>query len=265
MRSRHYLIFLFLGVIVIAGSMAGCIRNTNTVKGQTIVVCSGAGLMKPMNELIRLFENKTGIKVEVHYGGSGEIFGVLQTTGCDVFIPGAWYYMQQAMKKGYILDSTVKNVTYHIPVIAVPKGNPKGIHSLKDLAKPGVRVVLGDPRACAIGRVAKKILEKNGLWVKVKPNIVTFAPTVNQLIVYITTGQADAAIIWEDMTTWAQSKGKIEVIKIPRKQNIIKTIPTAVTIYAKKDGHLEAAKAFNNFIANHTKIWEKWGFKPWNG
>jgi molybdate transport system substrate-binding protein len=99
----------------------------------------------------------------------------------------------------------------------------------------------------------------------VKPNVVTFTPTVNQLLIYIATGQADAAIIWEDMTTWAQSRGKIEVVEISVEQNIIKTIPTAVTTCAEKDGHLEAAEAFNEFIANHTEVWEKWGFKPWEG
>ncbi|MCE4605970.1 MAG: molybdate ABC transporter substrate-binding protein [Desulfurococcales archaeon] len=222
--------------------------------------------MKPMNELIKMFENKTGANIDVHYGGSSEIFGILQTTcGCDVFIPGAWYYTEQGMEKGYILNGTVTNVTEHIPVIVVPKGNPKEIHSLGDLAKPGVRVVLGDPKACAIGKVAKQILEKNGLWEKVKPNVIVFTPTANQLLIYIATGQADAAIIWEDMVTWTEAKGKIEVIQIPSEQNLIKTIPTAVTACAEKDGHLEIAKAFNEFIANHPEIWEKWGFKPWGG
>ncbi|KUH34767.1 molybdenum ABC transporter substrate-binding protein [Thermococcus celericrescens] len=261
-------------ILVLAGAVlaAGCIGSTNAsedrkpFEGQTITVCSGAGLMKPINELIGMFENETGVKVEVHYGGSSEIFGVLQTTcGCDVFIPGAWYYTEQAMKKGYILNGTVRNVTEHIPVIAVPKGNPKGIHSLEDLAKPGVRVVLGDPKAAAIGKVSKKILEKNGLWDEVKPNVVVFTPTVNQLLIYISTRQADAAIIWEDMVTWAQAKGKIEVVQIPREQNSIKTIPTAVTTCAEKDGHVEVARAFNEFVANHTEIWEKWGFRPWKG
>ncbi|BAD84906.1 ABC-type molybdate transport system, periplasmic component [Thermococcus kodakarensis KOD1] len=271
---RGVKILLLVGVLAGILLVAGCIGSENApgssekkpFAGQTVVVCSGAGLMKPMEELIGMFENETGAKVEVHYGGSSEIFGILQTTcGCDVFVPGAWYYTQQAAERGYILNGTVKNVTYHIPVIAVPKGNPKGIHSLEDLAKPGVRVVLGDPKAAAIGKVSRKVLEKNGLWEEVKPNVVTFTPTVNQLLIYIATGQADAAIIWEDMTTWAQSKGKIEVVEIPSEQNIIKTIPTAVTVCAEKDGHLEVAKAFNGFIANHTEIWEKWGFRPWRG
>ncbi len=215
-------------------------------------------------ELIKNFEKRTGAKIEVHYGGSAEIYGILSTTGCDVFIPGSYYYTKIAMEKGYIINSTVKNVTLHIPVIAVPKGNPKNITNLSDLAKSNIKIVLGDPKACAIGKVAEKILKKNHLWKNVSKNVIVYTPTVNQLLIYIATKQADAAIIWKDMATWAEAKGKIQIINIPRKQNIIKTIPTAVTTYAKKDGSLKLAEAFNNYIASKEglKIWKKWGFIP---
>ena len=268
------LALLLIGAVLAAGCVSGSQGSTHHAKksttkefaGQTLTVCSGAGLMKPMNELIGLFENETGAKVEVRYGGSGEIFGTLETTcGCDVFIPGAYSYTQEAMKRGYVLKGTIINVTEHVPVIIVPEGNPAHVTSLQDLAKPGVKVVLGDPKACAIGKVSKKILEKAGLWSAVSKNVVAYAPTVNQLLVYIATKQADAAIAWEDTVTWAQAKGKVQVIQIPPSENAIKTIPTAVTSCAKKDGHLKVAEAFDKFVANHTKIWEEWGFKPWKG
>ncbi|EHP83841.1 molybdate ABC transporter substrate-binding protein [Methanotorris formicicus] len=269
LKSKIFLIS-FISLVVIFGFLCGCLnesQSTSTKKpfeGKTITVLCGAGLMKPMNELIQNFENETGAKINVHYGGSSELFGVLATTGGDIFIPGAYKYTEDAMKKGIILNDTVKNITYHIPVIAVPEGNPKNIRSLEDLAKPNVKVVMGDPNACAIGKVAKKILEKNHLWENVSKNIVVKTPTVNQLLIYIATDQADAAIIWEDMVTWAESKGKVEVVEIPKDKDIIKTIPTAVTIYAKKDSNLEVAKAFNDYISSDKakEIWKKWGFIP---
>ncbi len=257
------IIFLLAGLLglsfgfVLAGSAWASVFD-----GKSIFVCSGAGLMKPMNELIGMFEQETGARVEVHYGGSAEIFGVLATMGCDVFIPGAYKYVKDAIDRGYVLPETVKNIVLHVPVIAVPKSNPMGIKGLDDMKEKGVKVVLGDPRACAIGKVAKKILIKNKIWNSVKRNVVVFTPTVNQLLIYIATGQADATIIWEDMTTWVQAKGKIVVVQIPRDQNLIKTIPTAVAVYAKEKSHMKVAEAFNNFIARHVEVWEKWGFKP---
>ena len=260
-------VFVFFLLAVLGLGLNSCEKKKEAVKkeNKTLMLCSGAGLMKPMNELIKQFDQKTGAQIQVHYGGSAEIFGILQTTcGCDVFIPGAYKYTQEALKRGYLIKDTIKNLTMHIPVIIAPGNSPKKIHALEDLAKPGVKVVLGDPKACAIGKVAQKILEKNGLWEKVKKNVLTFTPTVNQLLIYIATGQADAAIVWEDMTSWAQAKGKIKVVTIPARQNIIKTIPTAVTTCAEKHGILDIARSFNDFIATPQSltIWEKWGFKP---
>lgn len=253
---------VFLMVLLMGCIMAGCVMSHENSGGQTLVVCCGAGLMKPMNELVKEFENETGCKVTVHYGGSGELYAILATRGCDVFIPGSYYYVERAAREGYIIEYV--NVTKHIPVIAVPRGNPAGIHTLADLAKPGVRVAIGDPKACAIGRVAVKMLKKDGLWDEVKKNIVVEAPTVNQLLVYVATRQVDCAVIWADLATWAQAKGKIEVVKIPAKQNLIKTIPVSVTVYAKKDGHLKQAEEFEKFVTSPgaMKVWEKWGFEP---
>jgi len=264
---KKFFVVFFLAVLCLALiSSNGCEKRKESAKNenQILMVCSGAGLMKPMNELIKQFEQKTGAKVQVHYGGSGEVFGILQTTcSCDVFIPGAYKYTQDALKEGYIIKNTIKNLTLHIPVIVVPGNNPKHIQTLKDLAKPGVKLVLGDPKATAIGKVAQKILKNSGLWQKVKGNILTFTPTVNQLLIYIATGQADAAIVWEDMTSWAQAKGKIKMVPIS-KQTIIKTIPTAITACAKRHGVFNLAQSFNSFIATPQSlaVWEKWGFKP---
>ena len=124
-----------------------------------------------------------------------------------------------------------------------------------------MKVALGDPKGPAIGRVAKSILVKNNLWEKIQPNIEVYAPTVNQLLIYVALKQVDAAIIWGDLVTWAEGKGKLEVIAIEPHYNMIKTIPTAV---CTKTGNRDLAFKFNNYIASEAglKIWQKWGFEP---
>jgi molybdate transport system substrate-binding protein len=227
-----------------------------------LTILCGAGLIKPMEELRQQFEKKENIKARVHYGSSGEIFAMVASgKPCDVLIPGAEKYTQDALKNGWVIEDTICKLVLHVPVIAVPNGNPAGITGLSDLADPNVKVAIGDPKAPAIGRVAKKILIQNGLWEQVTPNIKVFAPTVNQLLIYVALKQVDAAIIWKDLTSWAESKGKIEVVQIPKEQNLIMTIPTAVCTHAP---HKEQAFKFNAYIASDEAfaIWEKWGFPP---
>jgi molybdate transport system substrate-binding protein len=226
-----------------------------------LVVFSGAGLMKPMEEMRKNFEKFHRVIVEVHYGNSGEIFGMLAAgRPCDVLIPGSEEYTQDALKNGWVIKNTIRNLVLHEPVIAVQNGNPASILRLEDLARQGVKVAIGDPKAPAIGRVSKKILEKAGLWEKVQPNIQVYAPMVNQLLIYVALKQVDAAIIWKDLSAWAEAKEKIEVIPIEKKYNIVKTIPTAVCTKAE---HRDLAEKFNDYISSPEglAIWKEWGFE----
>lgn len=249
----------FISLISCLFLFAPCLSAN--VLAEDLKVFSGAGLMKPMEELRQNFEKTHNVKIDIHYGSSGEIFGMLGVgQACDVFIPGAEKYTRDAIKNGWIDESTVKTIVNHVPVITVPGGNPAKITSLDDLGRPGVKVALGDPKAAAIGKVAKNILTDAGLWEKVNPNVVVFTPTANQLLIYTALGQADAAINWLDVTTWAEGKGKIAVVKIDAGRNLIKTIPTAVHVSAKEN---PLALELNDYIASEEglMIWEKWGFE----
>lgn len=232
-------------------------------EGRELTVCAGAGLIKPMNELIENFENETGAQIQVRYGGSAEIFGFLTSKECDVFVPGDYYYTEQAMGRNYVFNESVENLTLHVPVIAVPAGNPANISRLEDLAGPGVKLALGDPNGPAIGKVSEAICTQAGVLPAVENNTIVRTATVNQLLIYIASGEVDAAIIWEDMASWGEASGKLEIVPIPEEQNKIKTIPTAVSVYIEDP---ELAEAFNTYIAGEEAedTWEKWGFEPCN-
>ena len=178
-----------------------------------------------------------------------------------MLIPGAEKYTEDALKNGWVIGDTITKLVRHVPVIAVPKGNPAGIKGFMDLKRAGVRVAIGDPKAPAIGRVAKKMLQKAGIWEQVTENIKVYAPTVNQLLIYVALNQVDAAIIWGDLVTWAEGKGKLEVVQIGKKYNMIKTIPTAVCTKTKNK---TLAYQFNEYLSSDAGmlIWKKWGFEP---
>lgn len=219
-------------------------------------VYSGAGLRKPMDEIGAAFEKEYGIKVNYTYAGSAQNLSQLQMVGeGDIYIPGSRYYYKKADEKG--LTTFVKDVAYHIPVIAVPKGNPADIQSLKDLANEGVKVTLGDERANAIGRLSEKILSRNNILEAVNKNVIAKTATVNELVIYINMNQADASIIWEDNIAGTES---VEIIRIDKTKNEIKTIPISVLSCSKNK---KAAVKFAEFVASEKgkALYEKHGFK----
>lgn len=226
---------------------------------KSIMVYSGAGIRKPMDELGHLFEEKYGVKVIYNYAGSGHLLGQIELRKKgDVYQPGATYYFNIAKKKGFI--DYEKFVAYHVPVIAVPKGNPGHITCLKDLARPGIKVAFGDPKACAIGKLGNKILKKNGIKDAVEKNVVTRAATVNVLIVNVSMGLVDAAMTWEESALFAPDK--TDIIEIPKKQNIIKVIPIGTLAFSQNK---EYAKKFVHFVTSREgkAIYEKHGFTPY--
>lgn len=181
---------MVVGLIVIWAmvSLVGCGQKSSDVsqqeqQNQSLMVYSGAGLRKPMDEIGNTFKKKFGVEINYTYAGSAQnVVQIELTEEGDAYIPGARHYIEVCQEKGLV--KSMKTVAYHIPVIGVPKGNPAQITGLSDLTKSGVKVILGDERACAIGKVAQKLLERNNLIKAVEKNIVTKDATVNEIVVH---------------------------------------------------------------------------------
>lgn len=226
-------------------------------ESKSLLVYSGAGLRKPMDEVGQVFEQKFGVKIEYSYAGSAQNLSQIELVQKgDAYIPGAKHYIDSAIEKGFVKSS--KDVVYHIPTIGVPKGNPANIQCLKDLAKPGIKVVLGDERAAAIGKVAQKLLKNNNILEQVEENVVSKDATVNEVLVHVAMKQADACIIWEDNVVGVE---EVEIIKIDKEENLIKTIPIGSLTFSEKP---ELAQKFVDFVASveGKAIFKKHGFEP---
>ncbi|MCP4220170.1 MAG: molybdate ABC transporter substrate-binding protein [bacterium] len=209
---------------------AFCSRDTAETSSPLVVYC-GAGINKAASEIGSLYEKKTGVPILYNFAGSNTLLSQLQlVNNADIYIPAASYYLDIASQKGLVENRI--NIARHVPVIAVPKGNPKAVTCLEDLGKEGIRICLGDPKAAAIGKTAVAILEKNKLLEKVSKNIVTQTATVNEAVVFLGLRQVDAAIIWEDNALSA--KKKIDMILIPFQQNCLETIPAGITTSCKR-------------------------------
>jgi len=221
----------------------------------SIMVYCGAGMRKPMDEIGEVFQEKYGTAIVYNYTGSGAQLSQIELTHQgDAFMPGADFYLDTAIEKGFI--DFWQNVAYHIPVITVPKGNPAGITSLEDLAGPGIELVWGDPEVAAIGKTGVSILKKAGIYEGAWANVIATFPTMNEVMLQISLGQADAAINWWDTVKFSED---IDIIPIPRDQNDIKLIPIGTLIFSE---YPETAVKFVDFCVSEEGkvIFEKHGF-----
>ncbi|HPJ30094.1 MAG TPA: molybdate ABC transporter substrate-binding protein [Methanothrix sp.] len=223
-------------ILAVNLAISGCAAD------DSLLVYCGAGLREPMEEIAELFEEQEGIEIQYTFGGSAQLLAQIELyqTG-DLFMPGGRPDLESAMEKGFINETA--NIVYHVPCIITPAGNPAGIETLEGLAEPGVRVVLGDPTGPAIGKISKNVLERLGIWEEVEENVVAFSGTVNELLIYITMEQADAAIVWEDLF----DPETMEKVDIPQEKNEIEVVPIGTLVFSE-DG--ERAEMFMDFVAS---------------
>ncbi len=256
---------LAIFMITLMGLLAACgsgpaseeSENTADYSGKSLMVYSGAGLRKPMDEIAEAFKEQYGAQINYNYAGSAQLLSQIELTQeGDVYIPGDLMDMEKAQEKGFV--DSFSEVVKHIPVIGVPKGNPAGVTALADLAKPGIAVILGDPKSNAIGKKAEKILTKNNLLEQVRANVVVEDATVNEMVAHLAMEQGDASLIWEDNVVGVD---EIEIIPIPEDQNMIEVCPIGVLSFSAEP---ELAQAFVDFVLSEEgiAIFTKHGFKP---
>ena len=206
---------------------------------------SAASLRPAVAEAVEAFTAETGIAVETDYAGSGTLISKIRASKQgDLYMPAADEYIERAEELGLI--ESHHNVCYFVPVILVQKGNPKGIRTLADLARPGLRLALGNPEVCAIGRAAEKLFEKNGVAVDPRGKDLAYSSaTVNELGVQIKAQHVDATIVWD--TIGAYYPDSADVVAIPPEQNLVSAVSIALLRSSK---HPEAAARFVDFLTS---------------
>ena len=193
MELRKIIIITLLCIAVVAG-MLFFVRTS--AAGPTLMVHAGAGIRPPLDDLGKMFEEKTGTRVDYNYKGSGCLLAdICFSKKGDAYIPGELFYIEQAEKRGFIAKSRV--VAKMGTVLIVQKGNPKNIRGLKDLTRPNLRLGLGDPQAVAVGRAANECLVKAGVLKDVRKNVVMQALNVVELGIGVKLKHLDAAIVWD--------------------------------------------------------------------
>lgn len=228
------------GLLLGLGLAAGCGRSVSP-----LTLHCGAGLQPPVAELIGIFQKEHGLRVEADYAGSEVLFSKIKLARSgDVYMPGEKHYLDMAEKEGFILEQ--RAVCCFVPAIMVRKGNPRKIQGLRDLLQPGLKLGLGDPRACAVGRQTKKVMEKNGIdWAAVEKNTVFRSMTVNELGLQIQAGSVDAVIVWDAVAVQYERYG--DAVPIPLEQNEVSLVNAGVLTFSKER---DRARNFVEFLAS---------------
>jgi molybdate transport system substrate-binding protein len=214
--------------------------NASSSSGRStkaLTVLAAASLTETFNQLGKQFEQQhAGTKVVFSFGGSSTLAQqITQGAPADIFASASPATMKTVADAGDASGTPQVFVKNQL-VIAVQAGNPKGIESLLDLTKPGLKVVLC-AEAVPCGAAAKTALAAANL--KLTP--VSLEQDVKSALNKVTLGEADAALVYR--TDAKAAGGKVEGIEFPESAQAINDYPI-VALKGSKNPDLA-----NQFIA----------------
>jgi molybdate transport system substrate-binding protein len=224
-----------------------------------VTVFAGSASKPPLEEAAELYQSETGIEIFLHFGGSGAMLNQLRLSRkADLFIPGSPDYMLKAQRFNLVDASSEKILAYLIPAINVLKGNPKNIHGLADLGRPGIRVGIADPSGVCVGLYAVEIIEEHHLAERVRPNITANVESCSKTASLIPLQAVDATLGWREFEQW--NPDQIESILLPPEQIVrLAYIPAAIATHAR---NVKEAVEFLAFLTSSRAkaIFAKWGY-----
>jgi len=168
-----------------------------------------------IEELARIYESRTGVRIIVESNDPRSLISEIKVDGdADLFVSHDPFLAMLARDGVKVRQAW--NAASLSPVIAVAKGNPKGIRGLKDLARPGIRVGLTDPNMAITGNIITLMLKKAGVDREVDANVVKRAANGRDLGAALAAGELDATFVWNAVVH--ANREKLEAVDIPEDQ-----------------------------------------------
>jgi molybdate transport system substrate-binding protein len=209
--------------------------------GGTVTVFAASSLTESFTRIGKDFEAaNAGTTVTFNFAGSSALATQInQGAPADVFASAAPANMKTVADAGSADGAPVTFVKNQL-VIAVAKGNPKGVAGPADLAAPGLKVALcAEQVPC--GAAAQKALEAAG--VRLTP--VTLEQDVKAALSKLRLGEVDAALVYR--TDAKAAADDVEGVEFPESAGAVNECPIVVL---KDAPNKAAATAFVAWVSS---------------
>lgn len=174
-----------------------------------LVLYSGGVNRVAIQETVKDFQQREGVKISTVYNGCGILTGQMKAGenpdgyfACDVS------FMHQVAD----MFQPPKDISQTGIVIALPKSNPNKIRNLEDLTADGLKIGVANEKQSALGSLTRRLLEQMNLYEQITKNVRAQAPTADLLVNQLRTGSLDAVIVYE--ANCSQVLDSVHFIKI---------------------------------------------------
>ena len=230
-----------------------------------LTVFAAASLSDALSEVGRKFDARSGHRTTFQFAGSQTLRAQLEHGArADVYASANAAQFGPLVRSGLVAPG--QSFAGNSLALIAPNGSRK-VNALRDLAKPGVKLVLAGP-AVPAGDHARQLLraaEQSGVYgpgfsARVLKNVVSEESSVRQVALKVGLGEADAAVVYRSDVTPALRRS-VRMVGVPERLN-----PKAKYFIGvlRASRNAQAARDFVQYVQSDAgqAILRKWGFQP---
>jgi molybdate transport system substrate-binding protein len=240
--------------VVLAMAVSGCgSAPPSAPEARTLNVFAASSLTETFTAMETQFEaDNPGVDVRLNFAGSSDLAQqIVNGAPADVFASASDSTMRTVTDAG-LADGTPAVFATNVLQIATAPGNPRGITSFADLARPDLTVVVCAPQV-PCGAAAERIEQATG----VRLNPVSEEPDVRSTLGRVETGNADAGLVY--VTDVRAAGDEVQGVSFPESAQAVTNYPIATLTSAPQP---ELARAFVGLVMGSfgTKTLQDAGF-----
>lgn len=254
--QRNTLLCSLLIVLLIFFGLSGC--NSDKQKQRDIYMFAAMSLSDALTEIGLQYTKHKDIRVHYNFAASATLQRQIEKgVSADVFISASSIQVDALKSLGLLDDGSRTDVLTNRIVVVSHKNTKVTLENVTGLLDTSIkRIAIGHPEIVPAGNYAKEALEHFGMWEKIKPKLI-FGTDVRATLAYLTSGNADIAIVYETDT---KVTNKVKVLyKFPNETHSRIVYPAVIL---KNSNNKVWAETYLTFLKDPiaTEIFEKHGF-----
>lgn len=229
-------------ILCTAALFGSCGARHTAETASKLTVAAAANLRDVFGEIERTFHARTGVEVIFSYGSTAQLAEQIENGApFDVFAAADTEHIDSLLTKQKVVADS--RAVYALGQLAlwIPKGEPSGVRTLKDLTGSQIRyIAVATPELAPYGQATLEALTAAGLLEILRPKFV-YAPNINLAKQLATSGNAEAAFTAYSLVLHDQGT----ILKV--EPQLYRPIEQAVAIVASS-GRMNEANQFRSFL-----------------
>jgi molybdate transport system substrate-binding protein len=178
-------------------------------------VAAAASLRIALDEIAELYEAKSGNKIKISYGATGNLVRQIEEGApFELFLAADEASVQRLEKNGKTDGAPLALVDGRL-AIAVPKGSTVkidgGLAGLKQALADGTvkHISIANPELAPYGKAASQALNRAGLWDQAQPLLVQ-GENIGQAAQFVATGAAEVGFVAQSLMFAPDMAAKVD-------------------------------------------------------